>query len=86
DHTGRFLNECCTHQPHHRVEQAHLYNAYKTWCRLEDTSPVSSRAFAGRVRESVGLADHRVMLLSNQRKYYPGIGLLTDSEFLPEPQ
>ncbi|MEE1735027.1 primase-like DNA-binding domain-containing protein, partial [Streptomyces sp. BE147] len=84
DHTGRFLNESCTLQPHHRVEQAHLYNAYKTWCAQEDTSPVSSRAFAVRVRESIGLADHRVMLLSNQRKYYPGIGLLAEHEEPPE--
>ncbi|MFE5243175.1 phage/plasmid primase, P4 family, partial [Streptomyces sp. NPDC056627] len=32
DHTGRFLTECCTHEPHHRTEQAHLYNTYRTWC------------------------------------------------------
>lgn len=41
---------------------------------------MSSRAFASRTRELVGLASPKGMILSNQRKYYPGIGLLTDEE------
>jgi putative DNA primase/helicase len=41
---------------------------------------MSSRAFAARARELVGLASPKEMILSNQRKYYPGIGLLTDEE------
>jgi putative DNA primase/helicase len=41
---------------------------------------MSSRAFAARTRELVGLASPKEMILSNQRKHYPGIGLLTDEE------
>ncbi|WP_274535813.1 primase-like DNA-binding domain-containing protein, partial [Streptomyces sp. TSRI0281] len=67
-------------QPHHRVEQAHLYNAYKTWCQNEGVSAVSSRAFAARVRELAGLSSPKEMILSNQRKYYPGVGLLVEEE------
>ncbi|WP_103533257.1 phage/plasmid primase, P4 family, partial [Streptomyces sp. SM11] len=73
DHTGRFLTERCTLQPHHRVEQARLYNAYRTWSRAEGITPTSSRAFAARVRETIGLSSPKEMLLSNQRKHYPGI-------------
>ncbi|MFF9922887.1 primase-like DNA-binding domain-containing protein, partial [Streptomyces globisporus] len=80
DHTGRFLSERCTFQPHHRVEQARLYHAYTAWSRHEGINPASSRAFAARIREAVGLASPKEMLLSNQRKYYPGIGLLAVAE------
>lgn len=41
---------------------------------------MSSRAFAARTRKLVGLASPKEMILSNSRKYYPGIGLLTDEE------
>ncbi|MEV5282427.1 phage/plasmid primase, P4 family [Streptomyces sp. NPDC051993] len=75
DHTGRFLGECCTLEPAMRAEQAQLYNSYKNWCQLEGANPVSSRAFAARVRETVGIATPKDMILSNQRKFYPGIGL-----------
>ncbi len=75
DHTGRFLTECCTLDPAHRAEQTSLYTAYRNWCQLEGANPVSSRAFAARVRDTVGIATPKEMILSNQRKYYPGIGL-----------
>ncbi|MFD9304440.1 phage/plasmid primase, P4 family [Streptomyces sp. NPDC060048] len=75
DHTGRFLSEACTVQPQLRAEQAQLYTSYKAWCRLEGATPMSSRAFAARVRETVGIASPKGMILSNQRKFYPGIGL-----------
>ncbi|MEU0575383.1 DNA primase family protein [Dermacoccus nishinomiyaensis] len=75
DHTGRFLAECCMLEPAMRAEQAQLYNSYKGWCQLEGANPVSSRAFAARVRETVGIASPKDMILSNQRKFYPGIGL-----------
>ncbi|SCF70219.1 putative DNA primase/helicase [Streptomyces sp. MnatMP-M17] len=75
DHTGRFLGECCTMDPAMRAEQAQLYSSYRNWCQLEGANPVSSRAFAARVRETVGIATPRKMILSNQRKFYPGIGL-----------
>ncbi|MFJ8871569.1 phage/plasmid primase, P4 family [Streptomyces sp. NPDC102473] len=78
DHTGRFLNETCTLQPHYRTEQAHLYSAYRAWCQNEGVSAVSSRAFAARVRELAGLASPKEMILSNQRKYYPGVGLYVE--------
>ncbi|MDK0524522.1 phage/plasmid primase, P4 family [Streptomyces sp. ML-6] len=80
DHTGRFISESCRVDPELRAEQAALYAAYKSWCHNEGAPAVSSRAFAARVRETVGLASPKEMILSNQRKYYPGIGLLADQE------
>jgi putative DNA primase/helicase len=80
DHTGRFLGEACALDPGLRAEQAHLYAAYRAWCQNEGAPAISSRAFAVRVRETVGLASPKQMILSNQRKYYPGIGLLADEE------
>lgn len=80
DHTGRFLDECCALHPDHRAEQTGLYAAYKSWCQNEGAPAISSRAFATRVRELVGLASPKEMILSNQRKYYPGIGLLDEEK------
>lgn len=80
DHTGRFISESCRVDGGLRVEQATLYAAYKSWCHNEGAPAVSSRAFAARVREAVGLASPKEMILSNQRKYYPGIGLFADQE------
>ncbi|GGV66927.1 DNA primase/helicase [Streptomyces longisporoflavus] len=77
DHTGRFIGESCALHPELRAEQAQLYAAYRAWCHNEGAPAVSSRAFAARVREAVGLESPKEMILSNQRKYYPGIGLLT---------
>ncbi|MCL7429398.1 phage/plasmid primase, P4 family [Streptomyces sp. YS415] len=77
DHTGRFLEECCRLDPSTRTEQTLLYNAYRSWCRPEGASPLSSRAFAARVRDAAGLAGPRDMILSNQRKFYPGVDLVT---------
>ncbi|MEE1931219.1 phage/plasmid primase, P4 family [Streptomyces sp. TRM 70351] len=80
DHTGRFFDECCALNPDYRTEQASLYAAYKAWCQAEGTTAISSRAFAQRARELAGLASPKEMILSNSRKYYPGIGLLADEE------
>lgn len=80
DHTGRFYEECCRLGPDLRAEQTALYAAYAAWCQNEGALVMSSRAFASRTRELVGLASPKGMILSNQRKYYPGIGLLTDEE------
>ncbi|MFJ8794523.1 phage/plasmid primase, P4 family [Streptomyces sp. NPDC102462] len=80
DHTGRFYDECCVLGPDLRAEQTALYAAYRTWCQNEGAPIMSSRAFAARTRELVGLASPKEMILSNQRKHYPGIGLLTDQE------
>ncbi|MGW3953693.1 DNA primase family protein [Streptomyces sp. NPDC004752] len=80
DHTGRFYEECCVLVSDLRAEQTALYAAYKTWCQNEGAPIMSSRAFAARTRELVGLASPKEMILSNQRKHYPGIGLLTDQE------
>lgn len=76
DHTGRFIGESCTVRPDLRVEQSQLFAAYRAWCHHEGAPAVSSRAFAARIREEVGLVSPKEMILSNQRKYYPGIGLL----------
>ncbi|GAB2582580.1 phage/plasmid primase, P4 family [Streptomyces capparidis] len=78
DHTGRFLTECCRLEASMRAEQTQLYNAYRSWCQMEGANPVSSRAFAARVRETVGIATPKEMILSNQRKFYPGIGLVDE--------
>ncbi|MEV8434733.1 DNA primase family protein [Streptomyces chartreusis] len=80
DHTGRFYDEACLLAPDLRAEQTALYAAYKTWCQNEGAPLMSSRAFAARTRELVGIASPKEMILSNQRKHYPGIGLLTDQE------
>ncbi|MET9736372.1 phage/plasmid primase, P4 family [Streptomyces sp. NPDC006458] len=80
DHTGRFLGESCVLDTELRAEQTQLYAAYRTWCQNEGAPAISSRSFAARVRELVGLASPKEMILSNQRKYYPGIGLLADEE------
>ncbi|MFJ5646088.1 phage/plasmid primase, P4 family [Streptomyces sp. NPDC093223] len=80
DHTGRFYEERCSLDPELRAEQTALYAEYRAWCQNEGVSAMSSRAFASRTRELVGLASPKEMVLSNQRKHYPGIGLLTDEE------
>jgi putative DNA primase/helicase len=75
DHTGRFISENCRLEAALRAEQTQLYAAYRSWCHNEGAPPFSSRAFAARIREVVGLTSPKQMILSNQRKYYPGIGL-----------
>jgi putative DNA primase/helicase len=80
DHTGRFFDETCVLDPGCRAEQSRLYSVYKAWCQGEGAPPASSRAFAARARELVGLSSPKEMILSNSRKYYPGIGLLADEE------
>ena len=77
DHTGRFFEECTVLTGAARAEQAQLYARYTTWCRTEGALPLSRRAFAARTRELIGLASPKDMVLSNSRKYYPGIGLTT---------
>jgi putative DNA primase/helicase len=80
DHTGHFLSECCRLGLALRVEQARLYGVYRRWCQSEGADPVSSRGFAARVRETVRIAAPGDMVLSNQRKFYPGIGLVAGEE------
>ncbi|MPY58799.1 DNA primase family protein [Streptomyces spongiae] len=80
DHTSRFYEERCCLGPELRAEQTALYSEYKTWCQNEGAPAMSSRAFAARTRELVGLASPKEMILSNQRKHYPGIGLLSEDE------
>ncbi|MEZ0095292.1 phage/plasmid primase, P4 family [Streptacidiphilus sp. EB129] len=80
DHVGRFIAECCKLDPAMRAEQAPLYSAYTRWCGFEGANPVSARALATRVREAVGIASPKEMILSNQRKYYPGIGLIASDQ------
>jgi putative DNA primase/helicase len=80
DHTGRFYDECCVLGADLRAEQSGLYAAYRAWCQNEGAPAMTSRAFAARTRELVGISSPRQMMTSNQRKYYPGIGLLADQE------
>ncbi|MBZ4018035.1 DNA primase family protein [Streptomyces purpurogeneiscleroticus] len=79
DHMGRFLNESCKIDTGLRAEQKHLYLAYTRWCESEGATPVSSRAFAARVREVLGMSSPKDMATSNSKKYYPGIGLIADT-------
>lgn len=79
DHLGRFLAESCRVRPGVRAEQKTLHLAYVRWCESEGASPVSSRAFAARVREVIGIRSPKEMATSNSRKYYPGIALLADN-------
>ncbi|MFF8512859.1 phage/plasmid primase, P4 family [Streptomyces sp. NPDC015492] len=80
DHTGRFFDEACVMNPDCRTEQKTLYDAYRGWCLGEGCLPMNNRTFAARARELLGLASPKEMILSNSRKYYPGIGLLADEE------
>jgi putative DNA primase/helicase len=80
DHVGRFLTECCKLSSTMRAEQATLYTTYTRWCGFEGANPVSARSFAARVREAVGLTSPKEMILSNQRKFYPGIGLVVERD------
>ncbi|WP_199550962.1 phage/plasmid primase, P4 family [Streptomyces sp. N35] len=80
DHIGRFFAESCRLDHGLRAEQSGLYAAYGSWCHKEGAPAVSSRSFAARVRETLGLESPKQMILSNQRKYYPGIALTADEE------
>jgi putative DNA primase/helicase len=78
DVVGRFITEACKLGSALRAEQAHLYTAYTRWCGSEGATPVSARAFASRIRDALGMASPKEMLLSNSRKFYPGLGLISD--------
>lgn len=84
DHIGRFLTECCTKgaegraNPELRVEQKLLYETYGRWCSEEGIRPSTSRAFASRIRQELGLASPAEMIKNNVKKLYPGLALLTD--------
>ncbi|WP_381805326.1 phage/plasmid primase, P4 family [Streptomyces niveus] len=91
DHIGRFLAECCTTgSPERgiergpaelRVEQGLLYATYSSWCSAgEGIRPATARAFATRVRQELSLASPADMMKSSGKKYYPGLGLLSDDE------
>lgn len=82
DHIGRFLTECCiTDSGDLRVEQGLLYATYSSWCSAgEGIRPATARAFATRVRQELSLASPADMMKSSGKKYYPGLGLLTDDE------
>ncbi|MFJ2061178.1 phage/plasmid primase, P4 family [Streptomyces sp. NPDC087908] len=80
DHTGRFFDEVCLMNADARTEQKTLYDAYRRWCTGEGCLPMNNRTFAARARELLGLPSPKHMILSNSRKYYPGIGLLADEE------
>nr|WP_315975531.1 hypothetical protein [Streptomyces nigrescens] len=64
------MSECCKIDTGLRAAQKHLYLACTRWCESEGASPVSSRSFAGRVRETLGLRSPKEMTTSNSKKYY----------------
>ncbi|MFJ3673793.1 phage/plasmid primase, P4 family [Streptomyces sp. NPDC090106] len=84
DHIGRFMTERCTRgadgrpDPDLRVEQKLLYETYLRWCGDEGIRPGTSRAFAGRIRQEIGLSSPTEMIKSNNVKLYPGLALLAD--------
>ncbi|MGP4102444.1 DNA primase family protein [Nonomuraea sp. KM90] len=78
DVVGRFIADACVLDPSRRAEQTSLYNAYTRWCGAEGATPVSARSFAARIRDTLKMASPRDMVLSNSRKFYPGIGLSSD--------
>lgn len=85
DHIGRFIGEQCVKgesgptQPELRVEQKLLYETYGRWCSEEGIRPATSRAFASRIRQELGLVSPAEMIKNNDRKLYPGLGLLADA-------
>ncbi|MEV5676495.1 phage/plasmid primase, P4 family [Streptomyces sp. NPDC052179] len=84
DHIGRFITECCIKgtdgrpTPELRVEQKLLYETYGRWCADEGIRPSTSRAFASRIRQELGLSSPAEMIKNNATKLYPGLGLLPD--------
>jgi putative DNA primase/helicase len=86
DHIGRFITERCSKrtdgQPNSdlRVEQKLLYETYGRWCADEGIRPATSRAFASRIRQELGLSSPAEMIKNNDRKLYPGLALLADAE------
>lgn len=84
DHIGRFLTERCTKgegegpNPDLRVEQKLLYETYCRWCADEGIRFSTSRAFASRIRQELGLASPAEMIKNNATKLYPGIALLPE--------
>ncbi|WP_409239441.1 phage/plasmid primase, P4 family [Streptomyces sp. PA5.6] len=84
DHVGRFLTECCTKGSDSggsdlRVEQKLLYETYGRWCSEEGIRPSTSRAFASRIRQELGLASPAEMIKNNTKKLYPGLALRADA-------
>ncbi|MFE2352532.1 DNA primase family protein, partial [Kitasatospora cineracea] len=77
DHVGRFITECCTKgengrpNPELRVEQKLLYETYGRWCSEEGIRPSTSRAFASRIRQELGLTSPAEMIKNNVKKLYP---------------
>ncbi|MGQ4353059.1 DNA primase family protein [Streptomyces drozdowiczii] len=84
DHIGRFLTESCTRgtdgrpNPELRVEQKLLYEVYGRWCSEEMIRPSTSRVFAARIRQELGLASPADMIKNNATKLYPGLALLAE--------
>jgi putative DNA primase/helicase len=75
DVVGRFIGDACILEPGLRAEQTSLYAAYTRWCSSEGATPVSARNFAARIRDTLRMTSPKDMILSNSRKFYPGIGL-----------
>jgi putative DNA primase/helicase len=85
DHIGRFISERCTKgddgrpNPDLRVEQKLLYETYSRWCSDEGITRATSRAFASRIRQELGLSSPTEMIKNNDKKLYPGLALLAEA-------
>ncbi|MPY60555.1 DNA primase family protein [Streptomyces spongiae] len=85
DHIGRFISERCTKgddgrpNPDLRVEQKLLYETYGRWCGDEGIARATSRAFASRIRQELGLSSPTEMIKNNDKKLYPGLALLAEA-------
>ncbi|MGW3149527.1 DNA primase family protein [Streptomyces sp. NPDC001177] len=80
DHIYRFLSECCRLDPSMRTEHTRLYAAYRAWCRQEGAVPDSAHTFTALIREAVGSMAGTDTVPSNERKLYPGIGLVVGTQ------
>ncbi|WTX01145.1 phage/plasmid primase, P4 family (plasmid) [Streptomycetaceae bacterium NBC_01309] len=80
DHMGRFITERCRVDHQVRQEQTSFYLAYQAWCRAEGINPSSARAFAQRIRDTLGMVSPKEMQVSMGKKYYRGIALTTTPE------
>ena len=71
-----FLEVCCVMNTDARVEQKHLYPAYKKYVIEQDDSPMPKNAFLRYID-----ADKRITeLKSNGKRYFVGVGLLAPVE------
>ncbi|MFJ8110459.1 phage/plasmid primase, P4 family [Streptomyces sp. NPDC096132] len=77
DHIGRFLEERCVRGPaaHVRTATKLVRSAYEEWCHAEGEPSMDARTF-GRELAARGI----VRKTSNNKYFYPGLGLLAEGD------